>query len=152
MLRKETILVVEDEIAILDLILPHNDQQFTLDEVFNIPSRFLKKNSSDVATQVQFLHTETHFDYLNQNDPIITQANKENIKFLDSNKKYNKLFSVFQRFSSKATQEGQETFAKILDIFIFLTESVEQNKVLGIYKKLFEIELPDLDLKNKIED
>ena len=123
-----------------------------MNEIFYVPNRFLKQKMNGLSIQDQISNNELSSIISSQLDPVITQATKENLKVMDSNKKYNKLFSVFQRFSSRSTQEDQSTFNKILEIFTTITESIEQNKVDDIYEIICGVQnLPDLSfsLSNK---
>jgi hypothetical protein len=52
------------------------------------------------------------------------------------NQKYNQLKQVFDRFSSRATQEGSDTFNKALHVFELITKKLETNGFDSIYNEL----------------
>ena len=67
----------------------------------------------------------------------IKSTNRKRI--FNSNEKYNKLKPIFERFSTRATQEGTENFSKVLDVFELLTNRLEQNDFDEIYARLSDL-------------
>jgi len=105
--------------VILEHIILNNVQEVVpIEELVDIKRFYIKAKELTNLNQI-----------VNEPEPIITQTIQQTTQVLSANNKYNQLHSVFQRFSSRSSQEGTNNFNLILDMFNKMTEAIEQNKL-----------------------
>ena len=76
------------------------------------------------------------YPLLVQNEPLITRTETKVETAKTSNQKYNKLLPLIHRFQSRATNIGTDQFNKVFTVFQHLTETIENNNIEILMKKL----------------
>ena len=131
-------LVILEQRVLPDL----QDENKDITDIIAMTSIFKKKQATEIIDHA------SQFTQFSQ-EPIVIQSTRP--REVPDNQRYHKLYAVFQRFASRATQVSQNEFDKMLDSLTIITEMSEQNKT-NLHNDLLHekdnesFELPDINM------
>jgi len=131
-------LVILEQRVLPDL----QDENKDITDIIAMTSIYKKKQATEIIDHA------SQFTQFSQ-EPIVIQSTRP--REVPDNQRYHKLYAVFQRFASRATQVSQNEFDKMLDSLTIITEMSEQNKTNLLNDLLHEkdnesFELPDINM------